>query len=114
MSSRRFELILRFLHLNDSQIEPQRGQPGFDKLYKIRSLLELILPAFKDNYTPVQFLSIDESRKAFKGCLSFLQYLPKKPHKCGMKVWVLVDARNSYTWNWGLMVEWKIFRSPGW
>ena len=93
MFSRRFELILRFLHLNDLQIQPQRGQPGFNKLYKIRSLLELILPAFKDNYTPAQFLSIGESMIAFKGHLSFLQYLPKKPHKWGMKAWVLADAR---------------------
>ena len=39
---------------------------------------------------------------AFKGRLSFLQYLPRKPHKWGMKAWVLADARNGYTWNWKL------------
>ena len=102
MSSRRFELILRFLHLNDSQTQPQRGEPGFDKLFKIRPLLDLLLPSFKDSYTPTQFLSIDESMVSFKGRLSFLQYLPKKSHKWGMKAWVLADAQNAYTWGWRL------------
>ena len=102
MSSRRFELILRFLHLNDSQTQPQRGQTGFDKLYKIRPLLNLLTANFRDNYTPSQFLSVDESMISFKGRLSFLQYLPKKPHKWGMKAWVLADAGNGYTWGWKL------------
>ena len=102
MSRRRFELILRFLHLNDSQTQPQREQTGFDKLYKIRPLLDLLTASFRDNYTPSQFLSIDESMISFKGRLSFLQYLPKKPHKWGMKAWVLADAGNGYTWGWKL------------
>ena len=102
MSSRRFELILRFLHLNNSETQPRRGDPGFDKLYKIRPLLNLLLPSFKAAYTPTQFLSIDESMIAFKGRLAFIQYLPKKPHKWGMKAWVLADASNGYTWGWKL------------
>ena len=97
MSSHRFELILRFLHLNDSQNQPQRGHPGYDK---IRPLLSLILPSFRSSYTPSQFISIDESMIAFKGRLPFLQYLPKKSHKWA---WVLADAMNGYTWSW----KWK-------
>ena len=102
MSSRRFELILRFLHLNDSETQPQRGAPGFDKLYKIRPLLNMLVESFKDCYTPSQFLSVDESMISFKGRLSFLQYLPKKPHKWGMKAWVLADSATGYTWGWKL------------
>ena len=102
MSSRRFELILRFIHLNDSETQPSRGEPGFDKLYKIRPLLELLLEKYKDCYTPSQNLSIDEGMISFKGRLSFLQYLPKKPHKWGMKGWVLADSLNGYTWGWQL------------
>ena len=49
-----------------------------------------------------QFLSVDESMISFKGRLSFLQYLPKKPHKWGMKAWVLADSANAYTWGWKL------------
>ncbi len=102
MSSRRFELILCFLHLNDSETQPQRGAPGFDKLYKIRPLLNILVESFKDCYTPSQFLSVDESMISFKGHLSFLQYRPKKPHKWGMKAWVLADSATSYMWGWKL------------
>ena len=102
MSSRRFELILRFLHLNYSETQPQRGEPGFDKLYKVRPFLELLLQNFKDSYLPGQHLSIDESMISYKGRLSFIQYLPKKCHKWGMKAWVLTDSVSGYTWGWKL------------
>ena len=98
MSSRRFELILKFLHLNDSEVQPQRGDPAFDKLYKVRPLLDLVLENFKSYYQPHQHISIDESMISYKGRLSFIQYLPKKPHKWGLKAWVLADSTNGYTW----------------
>ena len=102
MSSRRFELILKFLHLNDSRQQPTRGEPGYDKLYKVHPLLNLILENFQSMYTPTQCLSINESMVGFKGRLAFLQYMPKKPHKWGMKAWVLTDAANGYVWDWKL------------
>ena len=101
MSSCLFELILKFIHLNDSRQQPSRGETGYDKLYKVRPLLNLIVENFKFMYTPTQSLSIDESMVGFKGRLAFLQYMPKEPHK-GMKAWVLADAANGYVWNWKL------------
>ena len=83
MSSRRFELLLKFLHLNDSKKQPGRGQPGYDKLYKVCPLLEAVVKNFQANYTPSENLSIDESMIGFKGRLTFLQYMPKKPQKWG-------------------------------
>jgi hypothetical protein len=38
----------------------------------------------------------------FKGRLSFLQYLPRKPTKWGMKAFVLADSSNGYVYNWKL------------
>ena len=91
MSSRRFELIMKFLHLNDSEAQPQRGDPAFDKLYKVRPLLDIVLENFKTSCQPGQHISIDESMISYKGHLSFVQYLPKKPHKRGLKAWVLAN-----------------------
>ena len=102
MSSRRFELILKFLHLNDSEVQPQRGDPAFDKLYKVRPFLDLVVENFKSYYQPHQHIPIDESMISYKGRLSFIQYLPKKPHKWGLKAWVLADSTNGYTWGWKL------------
>ena len=68
-------------YLADSDAQPQRGEPGFDKLFTLRPLLNLLLPRFRDSYTPDQYLSIVESMISFKSRLSFLQYLP---HACNV------------------------------
>ena len=39
---------------------------------------------------------------SFQGRLSSIQYMPKKPHKWGMKAWVLADLSNGYVWKWEL------------
>ncbi len=36
-------------------------------------------------------LCIDETIIPFKGCSSLKQYIPKKPHKWGFKLFVLAD-----------------------
>ena len=102
MSSRRFELLLKFLHLNDTDTQPLRGETGYDKLYKVRPFFDIVLENFKAHYQPQQQISIDESMIAYKGRLSFIQYLPKKPHKWGLKAWVLADSTNGYCWGWKL------------
>ena len=102
MSSRRFELILKFLHLSDSENQPARGTPDYDKLYKVRLYINILLENFKNNYIPFENLSIDESIIGYKGRLSFIQYMPKKPHKWEIKAWVLADSSNGYTWGWKL------------
>ena len=53
-------------------------------------------------FVPQKQLSIDEGMISYKGRLSFLQYLPKKPKKWGMKAWVLADSKLGYTYNWKL------------
>ena len=45
---------------------------------------------------------MDESIIPFKGRISFIQYLPNKPHKWGMKVYVLTDSLSGYTYSWRL------------
>ena len=99
MSGRRFELIMSFIHLNDSERMPPRESPGYDKLYKIRPLFDMIVKAFQRVYTPRQHLSVDESIISFKGRLSWVQYMPKKPHKWGIKAWALADSSNGYLSN---------------
>ena len=71
MSSRRFELLLKFLHLNDSEVQPVRGEPGHDKLYKVRPFLDLVVENFKSAYQPQQHISIDESVISYKGRLIY-------------------------------------------
>lgn len=41
-----------------------------------------------------KFISINEGMVNYKGRLGFKQYMPMKPLKCGIKVWVHADATN--------------------
>ena len=79
-----------------------RGQPGHDILFKLRPLLEYLIPRFQNVFTPNREIAVDESMIGYKGRLSFLQYMPKKPKKWGMKAWALADSKTGYIWNWKL------------
>ena len=47
-------------------------------------------------HNPYPQISIDESMVCPKCRLSFIQYLPKKPVKWGIKLWVCADTVNGY------------------
>jgi len=47
----------------------------------------------------------------FKGQLQFIQYMPKKPAKWGMKVYVLADSIKGYTYNWRLYTGMSMYCS---
>ena len=70
--------------------------PGYDKLGKIRSVVEYLNTRFLSMYNPHHVVSIDEAMIKFKGRSSMKQYMPKKPIKHGFKVWVRGDATNGY------------------
>ena len=42
MTVNRFEEIKRFLHLNDNTKYVEKGQPGHDKLHKVRPLIDAL------------------------------------------------------------------------
>ena len=89
LSRDRFLLLLKFLHLADNSKQVAQGQPGYDKLFKLRPFMDPLIHSFKEMFIPQQQLSIDEAMISYKGQLSFLQYLPKKPKRWGMKAWAL-------------------------
>lgn len=67
MTQKRFLNILRYIHLNDNSVMPQRGSPTFDKLYKIRPMINYLNEAFLKHFSPDKHLSCDENMVAFKG-----------------------------------------------
>jgi hypothetical protein len=67
MTLKRFLFILRHLHLNDNTKMPNRGTNGYDKLYKLRSLIDHIKNTLQTVYQPSRNLSIDESMIGNKG-----------------------------------------------
>ena len=109
-----FFLFLKFLHLADNTKQVTRGQPGYDKLFKLRPFIDPLIQSFQQMFIPQQQLSMDEVMISFKGRLSFLQYLPKKPKKWGMKAWALADSKMGYICNWKLYTgkEEEVGREP--
>lgn len=75
---------------------PPRTDPDYDKLGKIRPVLDSVTQQFLTVYNPHCEVSIDEAMIAFKGRSSMKQYMPKKPVKRGFKVWVRPDAVSGY------------------
>lgn len=53
MTQKRFLNILRFIHLNDNSIMPQKGSPTFNKLYKIRPMINFLNNAFTTSFSPI-------------------------------------------------------------
>ena len=102
MPRNRFLSILCFLHVVDNNDAIPRGQRGHDRGFKIRPLINLLVPLWQRYYAPAKEISVDESMIPFKGRTGILQYLPKKPNKWGLKAWGLADAKSGYMWNWSL------------
>lgn len=96
MSRDRFKKILQGLHLNDNSKTPGRGDTNFDKLYKVRPLLDLMNNQFQTQSVTSSSMSIDEAMILFKGRSSLKQYMPLKPTKRGYKAWVRADSKTGY------------------
>jgi len=83
MSLKRFAFFLGNFHINDNSTMPQKKDPNYDKLYKVRPLLDRLSETFAKYYNPIEHQSIDESMIKFKGRSSMKQYIPQKPIKRG-------------------------------
>ena len=96
ISRKRFLSIKGYLHFTDNDKLIERGQPGFDRLGRIRPIIDSVHSTLKDIYMPHKEVSVDEAMIKFKGRSSLKQYMPKKPIKRGIKVWVRADAINGF------------------
>lgn len=81
--------------MDNSTLAP-RGDQNYDKLGKVRPIIDAVREQFLRAYDPHQQSSIDEAMIAFKGRSTLKQYVPKKPIKRGFKAWVRADAVTGY------------------
>jgi hypothetical protein len=94
MSRDKFELLLKLYHFSNNE----KKYADQDRLFKLKPLLDLLKDRFKLIDTPGSIISIDETMVPWKGRLLFKQYIPRKVHKYGVKIYKLT-ATNGYTWN---------------
>ena len=94
MTLKMYEKLMQYLHVLDRATEPT-GQ-NHDKLYKICPVLKTVKESFKAHYNPGKNQTVDEAMIGFKGKHSYVQYLPAKPIKHGIKVWMRYDSKSAY------------------
>ena len=99
LSRNRFEHLCGRLHFNDNSLALNREDPGYDKLFKIRPVIDAICEKSRTLYNPGENVSVDEAMVKFKGRSSIKQYQPLKPIKRGIKVWCRADSTNGYVDN---------------
>lgn len=99
MSRTRYTMIMRFLSFTESSMCLPRNDPGYDKLYKIRPLINFFSKKFSQIYTPDKHISIDESLIHFTGRLGIKQYIPNKRSRYGVKLYKLCERATGYTYD---------------
>lgn len=92
----RFKQILRYLHLVDNSKDLPRNDPNRNRLFKLGNIVQNLNKSFREMYFPSQNLSLDEQMIGTKSRIGFLQYMPKKPKKFGIKLWALCEAATGY------------------
>ena len=93
-------MILSFLHYANNEDQVARSQPGHDRLFKVRKIIDMIVPKFRQVFSPRKEVTIDEMTIAFKGRSVLKQYNQKKPDKWGFKVFVLSESKSGYVLDW--------------
>jgi hypothetical protein len=68
-----------------------------DPLFKIRAISDHIKNQMQQLINPAENITIDECIIPFKGRVKIRQYIPRKPHTTGIKVFMLNDA-NGFLW----------------
>ena len=66
----RFQQILRFLHTNNSVDQIYADQPGYDPMFKVCKLLDIVTCKFQHEYNVNESISVDEAMIPLKGRLS--------------------------------------------
>lgn len=104
MPCKRFKKLTENLHLSDRATEVPRTHSGYDKLCKIRPIMDILNKSFQENCIGTHMQSIDESMVKFKGRSTLKQYMPQKPIKRGYKVWARCDSETGYLYQFNVYI----------
>jgi hypothetical protein len=94
MTRQRFEAIVRCIHLVDNDSLPKDStDPNFDKIGKVRWLVEGFAEISQRLYNPEPICTVDEIMVAYKGrYCAIRQYMKSKPVRFGIKLWALASS----------------------
>ena len=96
MTSKHFMKLLEMIHIADNWNILPRDHPEYDKLHKVRPLLDHINSNCARCYSPSKTVSVDESMIPFAGRSALKQFMPQKPIRKGYKNWCLADSETGF------------------
>lgn len=97
MNIKRFKFIMRCMRFDDRTTRNERRKT--DKLAAIRDIFTMLVKNSQKSYSLGENVTIDEKLEGFRGRCGFVQYIPSKPNKYGVKIYALVDSKVYYVYN---------------
>jgi hypothetical protein len=89
--------VPRYIHFVDNAHLLTKEDPKWHALQKIQKPMEIILKTLRDGWILGQRIYVDETMTKYMGrFVSFVQYMPAKPIKHGIKVYALCCAYTGY------------------
>ncbi|XP_068122476.1 piggyBac transposable element-derived protein 4-like [Hyperolius riggenbachi] len=87
MPRRRYQMLLSCMHFVNNDEQLPSDDPAYDRLFKLRPLVNHFNKTFQETYIPSQQIAIDESLVPFHGRLGIKQYIPSKRSRYGVKLY---------------------------
>ena len=91
-SRARFCKVSQYLHLSDRLNELPRSHPQFDILQKARPILRQLSDTFPRYFNASTYLALDEGMIKGRHRVKYRQYLPSKPARYGIKLFMLCNS----------------------
>jgi hypothetical protein len=92
----RFVQIMRALHFSDNSTAMPYGHADFDKLHKIRPLIDAVNKSFAFAWDLGGHVSVDEGMVGFRGRSFIRQFMPAKKTKYGLKIFILACSDTGF------------------
>ena len=83
-------------HVNNNANQVPREDPAYDKVFKVRPVINCMVQCCQTELVPERDLTVDEAMVKYNGRLSMKQFMPMKPVKHGIKVWECAEASSSF------------------
>lgn len=97
MSLRRFQLLSRCLHFNNSEnLRNLNLDPSQAKLFKVEPVISHLNAKFTKLYIMKQNIALDESLLQWKGWLNINQFIPNKAAAVGIKTYEICESQTGY------------------
>ena len=89
MPQKAFTFLRNYIHFSRTQDQKLSGQPGYDPLFKVHHIINLLMTRIRTVWMAVDRVTIDESMICYMGrAIAFIQYMPRKPITHGVKVFI--------------------------